>query len=537
MRRLVIDFFARCLALALALMCVACRGAADESLLTVSLLADGETQTVSLQSAITVAELLASRQIVLGERDRVSHPQSLQVADGMRVTVRRVREEVICERQTIPFERKRIAYEGIAPDEAVLRQRGQPGEREACFRALLEDEVETGRELAGQPTVITAPVDEIVVVGPSETVAPLDIPGRLSYINNGVAWTMRGNTRSKAPLTYTEGLDSLVFEPSPGGTHLLYTARSQSDASFFNELWLLPFAAGARPVKLAPVDVLDASWRPQRANVIAYATGERGQGSAPWKALNNLWLMTIDLDRGQTLAIKELVGERSGGRYGWRGGVWVWAPSGERLAWSSADGIGLADLASGRLTPLHQFAPFDSAGSFVWLPQLSWSRDSSLLVATVHGAPLAGESRETSPVFDVVALGVDTRFAGLLRYMAGMWATPTFSPLIEPGDGDSATGYLAWLQARDPYASRHSDYDLTLADRDGSNQRRLFPDVDRPGIQQSDFGLRLVELAWSPDARMIAFVYLGDLWLADINSGASHRLTFDSGASSPVWTW
>ena len=342
------------------LTCAAC-GAVDETTITVSLTVDGETRSYTYADAITVAEVLASAQITLGERDRLSHPLSLPIVDGMRLTVRRVREELTCAREPIPFQRRRIPYEGIAPGEERLRQSGQLGEQEACFRRVLEDEVETSRSLAGQPTILTAPIDELVEIGPAQTVAPLEIAGRLSYINRGVAWTMKGNTSAKSPLPETSRLDGLVFAPNDSGTHLLYTAESEV-SGLFNELWLLDFEGGGKPIQLAPADVLDASWRPGRARTISYSTGERGQGGAPWKALNNLWLMQIDMVSGQTLAISEIVSEREGGQYGFWGSVWTWSPRGDRLAWISAEAFGMVDMGSGNLDALLRFAPFSSAG-------------------------------------------------------------------------------------------------------------------------------------------------------------------------------
>jgi hypothetical protein len=43
-------------------------------------------------------------------------------------------------------------------------------------------------------------------------------------------------------------------------------------------------------------------------------------------------------------------------------------------------------------------------------------------------------------------------------------------------------------------------------------------------------------LAWSPDARQIALIYQGNLWVVDAESQVAHQLTLDGGASHPVWT-
>ena len=67
-----------------------------------------------------------------------------------------------------------------------------------------------------------------------------------------------------------------------------------------------------------------------------------------------------------------------------------------------------------------------------------------------------------------------------------------------------------------------------LADRDGSNQRRLFPPDGQPGLSPQ-------QLAWSPAARHLAFIYREQLWLLAISNGESRRLTFTGMASAPDW--
>ena len=64
----------------------------------------------------------------------------------------------------------------------------------------------------------------------------------------------------------------------------------------------------------------------------------------------------------------------------------------------------------------------------------------------------------------------------------------------------------------------------------------FFPPPGEDGIRKRDFGLTPIDFAWSPDARHIAVIYLGDLWLVDVVSVAAQQLTFDGGSSNPVWT-
>ncbi|MYD38491.1 MAG: hypothetical protein F4W97_06720, partial [Chloroflexi bacterium] len=116
----------------------------------------------------------------------------------------------------------------------------------------------------------------------------------------------------------------------------------------------------------------------------------------------------------------------------------------------------------------------------------------------------------------------------------GMWAAPTFSPVAKQGEFNE--GYIAWLAARQPATSLSSQYDLLLADRDGSNERRLFPPAGAAGIERADYATHAPQFAWSPDARHIALIYQGNLWLVEVKSGAATQVTFDGAASYPVWS-
>ena len=518
------------------LVLVACRAPVEEVTVNVSLFADGKTQTFTFAYRVSVDELLANAKIVLGELDRVSHPLGLQLADGMLVTVRRVREEQVCQRESLPFQRQRIPYEGIAPGQERLSQNGRTGMQEACYRVTVEDDVESGRSLIGQPTILTEPRDEIVLVGPARSVEPFELAGRLSYINNGTAWSIRDNTLNKRAMRYSQNLDSLVFAASPDGSLLLYTVASGKTEKFFNELWMVSLDDDDEPVKLAPTDVLFAEWRPRSSNTIAYSTGERGQGRAPWKSLNNLWLMQINRQTGRTLSIQEIIGEHAGGPFGWWGTNFAWSPRGDRLAWVKADSVGVIEIEGKQVRTLLKYPEFNTSGSWVWLSQVSWSPGGDYISATAHGGPLASEPATTSPVFDLAILGANGGFQATMRRAVGMWAASEFSPSIALPGAERSESYLAWLQAREPYNSIYSEYDLVVADRDGSNQKVIFPDANQPGIRKSDFGLTATDMSWSPDSRHIAVVYLGNIWLVDRESGQGRQISFDGGASNPVWT-
>ncbi len=515
---------------------IGCRSAQEEKSINVSVAVDGRESNFSFSQDLTIDQVLAGAHIQLGPRDRISHPIVSPIVDGMRITIRRVAEREVCEQDEIAFQQLLQPKEGIPAGERQRGNEGVAGIREVCYRIVFEDDTEVEREQLGLPTVIRQPVDEVIFVGTSNIVQPIPIAGRLSYINHGNAWTITANAANKRQLTADHNLDALVFHQSQDGSGIIFTSETDATDEFFNELWLVNIAGDAQPIRMAPTDVLFAGWRPQKSNEIAYASGERSAGTVSWKALNNLWLMTIDLESGRTLGIEEVLPESKGGLYGWWGMNFAWSPKGDKLAWVNADGFGFVELAEKRLIPLAQYAVFYSATDWIWLSRLSWSFDGQLLAGVVHGAPLGNEPAETSPIFDLVISSVDGRFAALLRSSAGMWAAPAFSPNYAARGAEYSAGYLAWLQAREPQNSMNGDYDLIVADRDGSNQRRLFPQEDEPGIRKRDFTTRSRDFVWSPDAQFIALIYQGNLWLIDVDSAERFQITFDGATSNPVWT-
>ena len=520
----------------IALAVAGCRPAQEETSIDVTVVVDGREETYGFARDLSVDQVLDSANIELGPRDRISHPLVSRVSDGMLITIRRVSEKRVCIQQEVAFERRYVLHESIKPAVQQLAQTGVTGIEEACYRVTLEDKIEVEQILLADPTIVQAPIHEIIYTGPVERAEPVAITGRLSYINHGNPWTIEGNTVNKRQLADHYQLDSLVYDQSEDGSWLLFTAETESTDDFFNELWILGMEEDRQPLRVTPTDVLYAEWRPRAGNAIAYSTGERSNEAPGWKALNNLWLMTVDLDSGRTLTIDEALPESAGGLYGWWGTHFAWSPYGDQMAWTRPDGFGLVDLERKRRATLAEYAVFHSATSWIWLSTISWSFDNQLIASIVHGAPVGDEPAETSPVFDLTVSSADGRIKVAVRRAAGMWASPKYSPDYSSDTAEQREGYLAWLQAREPDNSGNSEYDLIVADRDGSNQRILFPAPGKAGILKRDLGLTANDFAWSPDARMIALIYQGNLWLVDVTTRATYQVSFDGASSNPVWT-
>lgn len=502
--------------------------------LLVSLVADGRELTFEYAAPVTVDEFLHDAKIELGELDRVEPPRFTQIRDGMRVTVVRVQEETECDQQDIPYQTQRVLNEGLAPGDELLGQAGLNGTQEICYRVLVEDGVKRDPVEISR-VVVTEPQDEVIYVGPTGQLDPVPINGTLAYINNRNAWVMSGSSTSKRPLTTSSDLDKRVFSLSPNGRQLIFT-RDTSDSTrdnYLNQLWMIAdTGSDGEPVQLVPEDVLSASWVPNQQNTISYSTGEARQSAPGWQAFNDLWQMRIDPRTGEALSINEILEPSSGGLYGWWGTVFEWSPDGESLGWVRADSIGLVDLQTGELNPVLQFPLFNTRADWSWRASLSWSPDNQLLLTTVHGPPVSNEPPEFSPVFNVAVTDTAGDFQADVVENAGIWASPRYSPLFTLPDNEFPSGHMAYLRARDVTNSINSqaEYDLIVADRDGSNAQRVFPPNGQPGLNAPQ------NLAWSPDARQIAFIYQGNLWIVDVESQVANQLTLDGGASNPVWT-
>lgn len=511
------------------LLLASCTSANNTTSLIVTLTVDGQERSYPQPIAITVSEFLRQASVELGPLDEVTPPLFTQISDGMRVTVTRVQETQECENQDLPFHENRIPNEGLNPGEERVAQAGQSGVQEVCYRVTIRDGKRQDR-VPVRTTVITAPQDAVIYVGPTGTLDPVPIEGTLAYISNGNAWVMRGVSTNKRLLTSSGDLDNRVFALTPDGRQLLLSRKSVDPTTFFNQLWMVGDTtnASAEPIMLRPQNVLYADWVPNQIDTISYSSGEITDNSPGWQAYNDLWIMRIDPASGDSLNARQLVDRSSGWLYSWWGTGFQWSPDGQKLAWVRADSMGLVDMDSGELQPLITYPVFSTRQPWSWRATVSWSPDNSLILTTVHGLPIGSEPAETSPAFHDTVADLGGTFAANIVQNAGIWSKPKYSPLTASG-----SGYIAYLRARDlaNSISESAEYDLLVADRDGSNARVVYPPSGQPGLTASS-----PYFAWSPSGTQVAFIYGGNLWVVDVESAVAHQLTLDKGASSPIWT-
>jgi len=470
----------------------------------------------------TVREALEAGQIVLGSLDRTQPALWEPITDGMTIIVTRVREELEVETKVLPFSRQVLRDEALEEGETRLMQLGANGEEEVTYLVTYENDMEVSR-IPSARKVTKEPVDEIVVIGVSGTLPSVPVSGTIAYMANGNGWMMRGGSGGKRPLTFTGDLDQRVLELSPDGTQLLYTRKTEEDEDegILNSLWVVgTVVVGDDPQALDIEGVRMAQWSPDGTR-IAYSTLEETGGRPGWKAKNDLWIASADgSDKTQVLP------ESSGGIYGWWGSELVWSPDGRIFAYGDADEVGLLDLATGETQALLTFPAYMTYADWVWVPSLSWSPDGRFLACTAHATSSVGdEVAAESPVFDVWVLGIDGQLRIPLAEDAGMWACPVWSP---PTASEEQRSHIAYFVAENPLDSQASPYALYVVDRDGSNERKLFP-------LHGEEGFEVTQVAWSPWGDELVLVRDGNLHLLSLTSGALRQLTADGGSSHPQW--
>jgi hypothetical protein len=503
--------------------------------MNVILIADGRQRAYVHNQQISVGEFIEQVGLDVGNLDRIVPPEVTQIQDGMTITVVRVREQVECEEIAIPYQQRAIPNEGLLPGEERLAQSGVNGTEEICYRLTIEDG-QAAQRVEIQRVVVADSQDEIVFIGvDTSELEAVPVEGTLIYISNGNLWIMRGSSATKRPLTSAGSLDGKVFDLSADGNRILFTqgyVGSEEQDIYFNTLYSILDTRADDP-QVHELDLLNnilySEWVPGRPYTFSYSTAEARDSAPGWQAYNDLWLMRLDDADAVPINVENVVDSSSGGVYGWWGTAFKWSPDGTSLAYSQADGIGTVDLDTGQFTPLTQFPAYTTFQDWVWQPTLSWSPDSELLIFTVHGPPFGAEQPENSPIFNisVVTTTESNGFSADIVSRAGIWAAPQFSPFLAD-DSEFPAGFIAYLKARNPLNSINDQYDLVIADRDGSNARILFPPARQPGLEPQD-------VVWSPSGRYVALVYQGNLWAIEAESGRAQQLTIDGGASSPQW--
>jgi len=510
----------------------------------VTLSADGQTRALRT-TARTVGEALAQAGVALAPADEIDPPAATPLLAGdaatpLAITVVRVTETTEVIPEAIPFGRQIVRSAELSPDDPPrLLQAGQPGRREVTVRIVYHDGLEVERWPTA--TTIVAPAqDEIVMIGVIAASDRMTFAGTLAYIDDGRAILLAGATDAPRQLAIEGALDGRVFQLSPTGDYLLYTAAVAEDMDTFrNALWVMPTAAGGVAQPLNIENVLWAGWDPAATPPrIAYTTARSTTLPPGWEASNDLWLLELTLDANQPAPVRLV--ESYPAAYAWWGGVYSWSSDG-RLAYAFADEVGVLTMPTSEeaatLDPttaaparvvLHEFPEFDTGGDWAWLPALSWSADGRRLAFTDHANPgdQGTNTSEARERFDLRLADVASGDQAALVDDVGIWAAAQWSPAAALPEQQLAT-----LRAIDPEAGQDGSYALWLAGSDGGDARRLYP----PEGESGAFA-RLQPLAWGPDGDRLAFIFDDALHILDLANGEVYRASRDDTISShPTW--
>ncbi len=505
----------------------------------VEILVDGQRRVVETTAA-TVDEVLRAEKIQLGTDDRVDPPGYTPIERTATIRIVRVQIKTIKTREPIPFERQITRDEALAEGQSRVLQLGANGEAEVTAEITYEDGKQVLRRETGR-VVVTPPRDQLMVIGTRNSLPTVPIRGTIVYLAHGNAWLMRESSADKRALTFEGDLDGRVFDLSPDGRYLLFT---RADPTRLNSLWVVDTAiVGDKPRPVPLADLLYAQWAADGSNRIAYSTGERTPGAPGWKARNDLYIaslpgltasgpITETLSPGQagsargeqiSVTARPVISPSVPAPYGWWGSSLAWSPDGQVFAYGLSNQVGIINAARGTRRAVKTFSFYDTHSEWVWTPQVTWSPDSRFVAATVHAPPEGAGAPEDSALFDVYVLARDGSADFALARRAGMWAAPVWSPA--DAAGKSRIAYGVTLNAAD---SERARYALYIADRDGSNKRRIFP-------KGGEDGVTIVQLAWSRDASQLVALREGDLWLYDLGNNSWAQLTANGDTRIARW--
>jgi hypothetical protein len=511
-----------------------------QELITATITADKKNIQTKVTPGSTVQEALKTADITLGTMDRVEPPLYAVLSAGDLVKVIRVREEYFIEQKVIPFDHQELRNEALPEGERRLSQPGINGLEEITFHRVFEDDIEVSNNIV-KSVNLKAAIPEVVMIGSRSSFASIDFPGKIAYLAAGNAWVIEKSTSNRRLIVSTGDLDGRIFSLSQDGKFLLFSRFSNIENTI-NSLWVASLQK--EPVKLIDLDenniVHFADFDPG-STIVGYSTVEWRETSPGWQANNDLYEMGVSAS-GYVGSPRTILEPNSGGVYGWWGMDFSWSPDGENFLYSRPDGVGIVDARNGAVTSIYSITPYQTGGNWAWVPGAAWSPDGNFIFTVDH---LFSEDivNVDSQKFNLIAIPLFGGDPIHLINNVGMFAYPVPSPLqqksnfIDLDSGtflDQASFTLAYLQAIFPDQSESSGYRLSVIDRDGSNQKYLFPEEGAAGLYPQN-------VVWSPDVMSanagyaIAFIYNGNIWFVDSISGVAQQITGDGLTTQVDW--
>jgi len=519
----------RCLPfLLLAVILAACQPASDQAvILSIPVTVDGQQVTITTESGQSVDEALSNSGIKLGDLDRTVPARDTQLTANIAILVTRVEHVMETREEEIPFKTNILPNETMVLGEQQIIQPGLNGLQEVTYQHVIEDGEEITTSIAAR-TILREPQNEIIMEGVQSPNVPVTLNGKLAFLTAGNAWVMDGSTIVRQPVVTTGDLDKRIFELSASGDWLLFTRKAQEgEQDVINTLWVINTSdPDAEAIDLGVNNVIHfADWLPSEERAIVFSTVEMRTTAPGWQANNDLQVIRFTEDGGVFAPVSWLE-PNAGGLYGWWGDDFLFQPGTDNITILRPDGIDLLALGRDEITPLAEILSYQTHGSWAWVTQASWSMDGSVLYAVNHRDD-GSNSPEESTHFDLDVFFPSDHAWRTLRQDVGMFAYPSLSPDYETGNK------LGYLQASFPQESDTSPYRLKIMDVDGSGEKEVFP-------REGATGMLPQVVQWQPAGNgtgdiLIAVVYLGNIWLVDVNTGDLQQVTGDGLTEKISW--
>jgi len=485
----------------------------------------GVVSSIRVSPGTTVDLALSNSGIKLNPLDKVIPSLNSSINEPITIKIIRVTEEYSVEESILPFEQQTVKNESLQEGQKVLIQSGVNGKIQTIYRVVYENGVKVSSTFVSSETTVAAQ-PEIMMIGVQSPYSVQAINGILAYVSSGNAWIMDANTGNRRPVTTTGDLDGRVFSISPDRAWLMYTTSNDVDTdNEINRLWIVSLSSNNPSPKDTGITniVSYAEWVPGRVRTISYSTADASSSPPFWNANNNLLLLRVDGD-GNQIEKKTLVDTNSGGLYGWWGSTFKWSHDGQKVAFARPDSIGLVDIERNQIDQLFQINPYQTESVWAWVPDISWSADDTFLLTTLP------DTSSTDPLqsANLSAINIKSRNLFVLYEDCGLFCSASFS-----SPGTDGPQYIAFLSAILPDQSEISRYNLNVMDKDGSNQRKLYPGE---GIQ----GLKTQSIFWEPildqsQQPRVAFIAQGNLLIAELSTGSIKQITGDGSIEKIDW--